>query len=114
MSALLGGLADQEVVGSWGDAGTDAEERIERGMSYAAPIEAEDELVEVVLEVRLAQSVVTPRPQRLRFENRRWAQGSTMCAAIGPTVIALCLISGMSLYVNQHRTGTLRKFTLSG
>src|SRR5467141_1551431 len=47
----LGSLADQHVVGSWGGAGADAEQRIERGMPCPAPVEAEHELVEVVLEV---------------------------------------------------------------
>jgi len=77
--------------------GADGEQRSERGMPCSAPIEAEHELVEVVLEVGPAQSVVDAQAQRLRFENSRWAQGSTMCAAIGPIVIALCVISGMSL-----------------
>jgi len=56
--ALLGGLADQHVVGSWGGAGADAEEGIERSMAFPAPIEAEHELVQVVLEVRLPQPMV--------------------------------------------------------
>ena len=55
---MLGSLANQHVVRSWGCTGTDAEERIERSMPRPAAIEAEHELVEVVLEVRLAQSVV--------------------------------------------------------
>src|SRR5260370_42170841 len=46
----LGSLADQYVVGSWGGAGADTEQRIERGMPCSAPIEAEHELVEGVLE----------------------------------------------------------------
>ena len=56
--ALLGGLADQQVVRSRGGMGSDAEERMERGMPCPTPIEAEHELVEVVLEVGLAQSVI--------------------------------------------------------
>ena len=55
---LLGGLADQHVVGSWGGAGADAEEGIERGMACPAPIEAEHELIQVVLEVRPPQPMV--------------------------------------------------------
>ena len=55
---MLSSLADQQVVRSWGGTGTDAEKGIERGMPGAAAIEAEHELVEVVLEVCLAQSVV--------------------------------------------------------
>ena len=58
MVALLGGLADQHVVRSRGRMGSDAEERMERGMPCPTAIEAEHELVEVVLEVGLAQSVV--------------------------------------------------------
>ena len=54
----LGNLADQHVVGSWGGAGADTEQCSERGMPCSAPIEAEDELVEVVLEVGPPQSVV--------------------------------------------------------
>ena len=56
--SFLSSLADQHVVRSWGRTGTDAQERIERGMPRSAAIEAEHELVEVVLEVCLAQSVV--------------------------------------------------------
>ena len=48
-----------------------------------APIEAEDELIKIVLQVGFPQSVADARPQRLRFENSRWIQGSAMCAAIG-------------------------------
>ena len=57
-SRRLGGLADQHVVGSWSGAGTDAEEGIECGMACPAPIEAEHELIQIVLEVRLAQPMV--------------------------------------------------------
>ena len=46
------------MVRSWSRTGPDAEERIERGMPRPAAIEAEHEFVEVVLEVRLPQSVV--------------------------------------------------------
>src|SRR3981081_1302108 len=56
----MSGLADQHVVRSWGGAGADTEQRIERGMPCPAPIEAEHELVEVVLEVGPSQSVVNP------------------------------------------------------
>ena len=55
---MLGTLADQHVVRSWGRTGTDPEERNERGVPRPAAIEAEHELIEVVLEVRLPQSVV--------------------------------------------------------
>ena len=58
MRAWLGGLADQYVVGRWGSTGTDAEQRMECRMPGAASIEAEHELVQVVLEVRPAQSMV--------------------------------------------------------
>ena len=78
------------MVGRWGRTGTDAEQRMECRMPGAASIEAEHELVQVVLEVRPAQSMVDAEAPSL-------GQGRTMCAAIGPTVIALCLISGMSL-----------------
>ena len=50
-------------------------------------IEAEDELVEVGLEVLLAQAVIDARPQRLALANTRWTQGSTRWAAIGPTTL---------------------------
>ena len=46
------------MIRSWGRAGSDAEERIERGMPCPAPIEAEYELIKVVLEVGFPQSVV--------------------------------------------------------
>src|SRR5882762_994121 len=63
----LGCLADQHVVGSWGGAGADTEQRIERGMPCSAPIEAEHELVEVVLEVGPPQSVVNAQAPALEI-----------------------------------------------
>src|SRR5215469_15438061 len=54
----LSGLADQHAVGNRSGAGTDAEQGIKRGMPCAAPIEAEDELVEIVLEVGFPQPVI--------------------------------------------------------
>ena len=57
-AAFAGSLADQHVIRSRGRTGTDAEERIERGMPRPAAIEAEHELVEIVREVGFAQSVV--------------------------------------------------------
>ena len=49
LRASLGGLADQCVVGRWGGTGTDAEQRMECRVPGAASIEAEHELVQVVL-----------------------------------------------------------------
>src|SRR6266481_4514577 len=63
----LGSLADQHVVGSWGGVGADGEQRSERGMPCSAPIEAEHELVEVVLEVGPAQSVVDAQAPALEI-----------------------------------------------
>jgi hypothetical protein len=83
------------VVGSRSGAGADAEQDIEGSMPRPAPIETEHELIEVVLQVGFPQSGYTPRSQCLRFENSRWIQGSAMCAAIGPSVIALCRTAGM-------------------
>ena len=54
----LGGFADQDVVGRRSGVGADAEQGIEGSMACSAPIEAEHELVEVVLEVCFAQSVI--------------------------------------------------------
>ena len=55
---VLGGLADQDLVGSRGGAGADPEQGIEGGMPRAAPVEAEHELIEVVLKIGFPQSVV--------------------------------------------------------
>src|ERR1700730_6216914 len=63
----LGSLADQHVVGSWGGAGADTEQGIERGMPRSAPIEAEHELVQVVLEVGPPQSVVNAQAPALEI-----------------------------------------------
>ena len=63
--ALLCSLADQHMVWSRGGTSTDAEQRIERGMPRPATIEAEHELVEVVLEVDLPQSVIDAQPPAL-------------------------------------------------
>jgi hypothetical protein len=75
---------------------TDAEQGIEGSMACPAPIEAEHEFVEVVLKVCSPQSVINPRPHRLRLKNIRWIQGGPTCAATGPSVTALCLTLGMS------------------
>ena len=48
-----------------GCAGGDAEQGIEGSMARSAPIEAEHELVDVVLEVCFAQSVVDAQPPAL-------------------------------------------------
>jgi hypothetical protein len=63
----LGDLADEQVVGSWSGAGADAKEGIERGMPGSASIEAEHELIEVVLEVGLSQSVVNAQAPALEI-----------------------------------------------
>ena len=63
--ALLSGLADQDVVGNRSGAGADAEESIERRMPCAAPIEAEHELVQVVLKVCPSQAVVNAQAPAL-------------------------------------------------
>ena len=65
--------------------GGDAEQRAEGGMPGAAAVEAEDELVEIGLQVLAAQAVVEPRAQTLRLEKMRCAQGSTIWAALLPT-----------------------------
>jgi hypothetical protein len=52
------GLADQDVVGSRSGAVADAEQGIEGSMPCPAPIEAEHELIKVVLEIGFPQSVV--------------------------------------------------------
>ena len=53
-----GAFADQYAVGGRSGAGAEVKQGIEGSMPCAAPIEAEHELVEVVLEVGLPQSVV--------------------------------------------------------
>ena len=60
-------FADQQAVRSWDRTGTDAEKGIEGGMPRPAAIEAEHELVEVVLEVGLPQSVVDAQTPALEF-----------------------------------------------
>ena len=64
-SYALGGFADQYVIGSRSSAGADAEQGIEGSMPCPAPIEAEHELVEVVLEVGFPQSVVNAQAPAL-------------------------------------------------
>src|SRR6202030_468289 len=54
----LCGFADQYAVGGRSCAGHDAEQGIEGSMACSAPIEAEHELVEVMLEVCFPQSVI--------------------------------------------------------
>jgi hypothetical protein len=53
--------------GNWGGAGTDAEKSIERRMPCAAPIEAEHELVQLVLEVGPAQAMVNAQAPALEI-----------------------------------------------
>src|SRR5512143_799780 len=57
---------DQHLVGGWLEAGGEAEETREGGDRRMAPIEAEDELVEVGLQVRPAQPVIDAEPPPLR------------------------------------------------
>jgi hypothetical protein len=52
-------------VGSWSRAGADAEEGIECRVARSAPIEAEHELVQVVLEICSAQSVINAQAPAL-------------------------------------------------
>jgi len=59
---LLSSLADQDVVWNRSGAGADAEESIERRMPCAAPIEAEHELVQVVLVLSFAGRGKRPGP----------------------------------------------------
>src|SRR5215469_11643262 len=63
--ALLSGLADQHLVGNRSGAGADAEESIERCVPCAAPIEAEHELIQVVLKVCPSQAVVNAQAPTL-------------------------------------------------
>ena len=53
------------MVGNRSGAGDDAEESIERCMPCAAPIEAEDELIQVVLQVCPSQAVVNAQAPAL-------------------------------------------------
>jgi hypothetical protein len=71
-SCGLRGFADQHAVGNWRRAGADAEQAVQGSVTCPAPIEAEHERIEVVLEVSFPQSVVDAQAQRLRFENGRW------------------------------------------
>ena len=54
----LSSFADQDAVRSRNGAGADAQQGVEGSMARPAPIEAEDELIEVVLEVGFPQSVI--------------------------------------------------------
>ncbi len=72
---------DQHVVGGGFEGEADGEERSEGGVAGAAAVEAEDELVEVGLEVGAAQAV---ERRRFEVENKRWVYGRTRWAAIGP------------------------------
>jgi hypothetical protein len=49
---------DQHLVGKWNVVGGDAEQRAEGGMASAASVEAEDELVEVGLQMPAPQAVI--------------------------------------------------------
>lgn len=84
-----GGRSDallDEVAGGGGrEAGADAEQGVEGRGGMPAAVPAEDELVEVALQVLAAQAVEGPEPQRLRFEKTRCVQRSTTWAAILPT-----------------------------
>ena len=59
--------------------GGDAEQGSECGVPGAPAVEAEDEFIEVGLEVFAAQPVIDAQEaQTLRLEKIRWTQGSTM------------------------------------
>ena len=77
-------------------AGAEAEESIEGGVPRSASIEAEDKLVQVVLKVHPAQAVIDAQTPALEVGEQVMGSKARQCAAIGPTVIALCLIPGMS------------------
>jgi hypothetical protein len=63
----LGRFANQHVVGSRSGASGDAEQGLEGGMPCPAPIEAEHELVGVVLEVGFLRSVVDAQTSTLEI-----------------------------------------------
>ena len=75
-------------------AGGNAEQGAERGVPGPAAVEAEDELVEIGLQMLAAQAVVDTSAQTLRLEKMRCTQGKTMWAAILPTTWGSCLTLG--------------------
>ena len=62
----LSGLAEQDAIGNWSGAGADAEQGVEGGMACPAPIEAEHELIKVVLKVGFPQPVVDTQAPALQ------------------------------------------------
>ena len=65
--------------------GGDAEEGSERGVPGAAPVEAEDEFVEIGLKVFAAQAVVDAQGPDLEVGEDAMDQGRMTGAAIAPT-----------------------------
>ena len=75
------------------DRDREAEEAGERRLRRAAPVEAEHELVEVGLEVLLAQAVVDAQGPPLRVREHAVDQGSTKWAGASPITRGSCLTS---------------------
>jgi len=82
-------------LGSFAWCGADDEQSIEGGMPCPAPIWSGTRTHRGSAE-GLASAVRgrRPHPNIWDFENNRWIQDGAMCAAIGPSVIALCRTPG--------------------
>jgi hypothetical protein len=52
-------------------------------------IEAEDEFIQVALEMGSAEAVMDAMAQRLALPKTRWTHGRSPCAAIGPTTFGI-------------------------
>ena len=72
--------------------GPEAEKRLEGGHRSTAPIEAIGELVEVGLEMAMANAVMGAAEPRLQIAEERWMRGRILTARSGsPCVRGRCL-----------------------
>ena len=103
-------MLDNVATGGRRETDTDPEEPVECRSQMAPAVPAEDELVEVALDVLLAKAVeleggtnpssgricpTTPVAHRLRFENTRCTQCRISCAFWPETTLGSWVLSGM-------------------
>ena len=66
------------------------EQGFERNVPVEAAIVAKDEFIEIGVDMRAAQAMISTRPHRFINEKARWIQGKTTCPDIFPTMRGSC------------------------
>lgn len=92
---------DQQIVGDRCFGGGGSEEGSEGCVPGSAPVEAEDERVEVGLQVFAPQTVGDAERPGFRLEKTQWSQGSPIWATIGPMTWGSWVMSSLALEFEQ-------------